>query len=210
MLRREDEPNAVARIRKERSPGGHGFQDAAFAFLAQVLVDTAALCDKANQRFRLMRVELVRYDDVAGVRFGVYCVADVGHEICFRTSRPDCGRHNPPSRYLEVRRQAERTVALVLVFLAFRLACVNRDGMTNSLSGLDSGLLVGADDPRASRMQFSRLGVDLAYGLCLLPKAFWVLLFGPHPIFDLVWPDVGLLLKNGPHFVEKLFQRHRA
>lgn len=57
MFGRIDEADAMAGICQKRLAGGHGSQDAAFAFDAQVVRQVAGDGDPAHQAFRLMSID---------------------------------------------------------------------------------------------------------------------------------------------------------
>ncbi len=65
MPGRVDQAHAVGRVREKGGPRLHRGQMTAFAFDAQILLDATQLGHQADQRFGLMRVELIGNEDPA-------------------------------------------------------------------------------------------------------------------------------------------------
>src|SRR5260370_27015916 len=87
MLRSVMEPHLMRRITQERSPTGHGCQNARLAFDAQIVIDPAELSHPAHQGFGLMGVQIVADDMPAGgLWIGCDHRLDVGQKIGFGPS----------------------------------------------------------------------------------------------------------------------------
>src|SRR6266566_7090343 len=87
MLRSVMEHHLMRRITQERSPTGHGCQNARLAFDAQIVIDPAELSHPAHQGFGLMGVQIVADDMPAGgLWIGCDHRLDVGQKIGFGPS----------------------------------------------------------------------------------------------------------------------------
>jgi hypothetical protein len=75
------------------------------------------------------------------------------------------------------------------------------------LQGLDAGLLVGADDVDPLLGQLSGPFVEVADGRRLLAEGRRVKRVGIEPVATAMGLEVGLSLKNAPHFVEQWSRR---
>ena len=93
-----------------------------------------------------MGVELVEDEDPTGVGIGVDGAADVRGEVLFGSSRPDGRQNRLACGDLEVGDEAERAVTAILELDALGSAGAWRQGGMEPFTGLDAGLLVGAND----------------------------------------------------------------
>ena len=205
MLWRVDKPDAMFRGGKKFGASGHGFQDAGFAFLTQLVRLTDCVCNPLDQRFRLMGVELSGDEDPSIVRGGRDCPRNMGNEVLFRARRTNAGSELFSGRHLEVGSQALRAVTNVFVFLPFGLARLAGDAGGHrfcgrgTCKGLTPSLFVCAHEMNTWGMQRGSLVVKLAHRFDLLANLFRVSVRGMEPVLTPLRFEIGLILNNARH-----------
>jgi len=78
-------------ILQERFSRLHGFKDACFSLLTQIILDLAAFCDQTDQGLGLMSIELVRNENPGSFWILINHLGDVRCKVGFR-SRGSNGR----------------------------------------------------------------------------------------------------------------------
>jgi hypothetical protein len=82
-----DEAQAMTRVRKKGRPRFHRCQMTAFAFDTQILLDAALLSHQTDQRFRLMRVQLIGDKEPDSLWIGLNGLGNVGSKVGFGACR---------------------------------------------------------------------------------------------------------------------------
>lgn len=213
MLWRVDKPDAMFRVGKKFGASGHGFQDAGFAFLTQLVRLPDCVCNPLDQRFRLMGVEVIGDEDPSIVRGGRDCPRNMGHEVLFRARRPNAGSELFSGRHLEVGSQALRAVTNVFGFLPCGLARLAGDAGGPRFCGrgtfkcLNPSLFVCAHEMNALGMPRGSLVVKLAHRFDLLAKLFRVSVRCLEPVLNPMRVEIGLILKTARHLTGRCLRR---
>ena len=181
MTRRVDDADPVLRVFEERLARRHVREDAVLSLDPEIVVDAAPLRHQTDERFRLVRVELVEHEDPGAIRVAVNRPGDVGREVVLGSRGADAREDGLSCHHVEVRDEAQRAVALVFELDALGLARSRRLRRVNPFECLNAGLLVGADDVPPCGSQARRVGVrfaDLAHIGLVLPAVLQLVLGG--------------------------------
>ena len=108
----------MAGIGEKSGTGAHAREMAALAFDAEMLLDATLRRHQADQRFGLVRVELIGEKDPGGLGIGLECLLDVSGKVSFAAGRSSAGCHDLPSGHLQVGNLTLRAMPLVFEFLA--------------------------------------------------------------------------------------------
>lgn len=146
MARGVDEANAVVGGFQEGFAGRHRGEDTGLALGPEVLANAATLGYKLDQRDGLVGIELVEDEDPTGVGISVDGATDVRSEVLFRSRRPDGWQNRLACGDLEVGDEAQGAMTTKLELDALGSAGAWRQGGMEPFTGLDAGLLVGAND----------------------------------------------------------------
>ena len=84
-----------------------------------------------------MDVELIHNKEPGGLRIGGNGLGDMPRKVFFCSAGPDGGRHDFPSRHVEVGDQALRPVADVFILRALDQTWLHRQGGSGPLQRLD-------------------------------------------------------------------------
>ena len=190
--------DSVRPIAQERGATRLRAQDARLAFHAQIVGHAAALGDQAHQAFRLMGIQLIRYEHPHRLGIAVDGLGDMGGEIRFGAARADAGGNHLPSDNIKIHDWAERAVPFVFKLAAFGATLTHRLGRSDAFKRLNPGHLVTAQDMAAQRVQEWCIGVQGTDGLDLLGKREWVNRFGlgVQPVARAMGVQIGFALKN--------------
>jgi len=99
---RVDQANAMGRVREKGGPRLHRGQMTAFALDAQLLLNATQLGHQTDQRFGLMRVELVGNEDPARLRIRLDGRLDVGSEVGFGAGGSQAGCDDLSSGHIQI------------------------------------------------------------------------------------------------------------
>jgi hypothetical protein len=156
------EGDAVACVAQEGFAAGLGLEDAALAFLAEVLVDAATLGDQPDHAFGEMSVEVVGDDLPLGL---CRCAGDQGFQeggvVFFGAPGADRAR-DLAGGDIEGGDQALGAVTDVLVLPSLDPARAHRQARRGALEGLDAGHLVDRDATNVGLRALLRLAIDAA------------------------------------------------
>jgi hypothetical protein len=97
-----DKANAMGRIREKGGSRLHRGQMTAFALDTEILLNATQLGYQTDQRFGLMRVELIGNEDPARMRIGLNGLYDVSGKVGFRAGGSNTGSHNLASGYIQI------------------------------------------------------------------------------------------------------------
>ena len=210
MLRRVDKPDPMPVILQKPTTTRHRLQDTSLAFLAQVLVDIAALGHQAHQGFRLVRVETVYDEDPDTARIRVDRLGDMPSEVRLFACRSYRGRDHATGGYFQIGKQALRAVPDVLEFTALYQTGTRRFGRMLALCGLDARFFIGRDQVRARLMQGAGLAVEGADRPGFFGKLRRVFNLWIEPVAAQVGFDLGFFLKSAPPCGAKSCQQCHA
>jgi hypothetical protein len=136
---------------------------------------------------------------VQGLGIGSDGVGDMRRKVFFRSAWPDGGRHDFPSRHVEVGDQALRPVAQVFILGALDQAWWHRQGGSGTLQRLYPRLFIRTD----------AMASILGHGWCRLihcthsshlgGKRDGVIRRGVEPVLDPMGLQIRLILKNARH-----------
>jgi len=139
------EGDAVAVVAQERLAAGLGLEDAALAFLAEVLVEATLSRDQPDQAFGEMGVEVVRDQLPRGLgRFVFDHHLHEGDEVLFGAPGANLA-DDLAGGDIEAGDQALGAMADILVLAALDAPGAHRQPGRGALQGLDSGHLVERD-----------------------------------------------------------------
>ena len=141
----------MGRVREKGGSRLHRGQMTAFALDAEILLDTTQLGHQADQRFGLMRVELVGNEDPARLRIHLDGLFDVSDEVGFRAGGSNTGSHDLASGYIQIGDQTHRAMPFIFKFFSFDATRLHGQGRVETLQGLDAGHLIGAGHMRPRR-----------------------------------------------------------
>lgn len=119
MPRCVHESNPVVLIFEKFLASWHRLKNALLSFDSQILLNAASLCNESHQRFRLVRVELVKNEDPLPFGIGVERARDVAAEVLLRSRESDGGYDHFASGYIEVGDEAQRAMTTVFKLDAF-------------------------------------------------------------------------------------------
>ena len=154
MFRRKNESNSVALVRQKRLAALQRFQHAAFALHSQVARDAAMFCHQNHQRFRLMRIEMVKHKIPARLRVGCDDVLNILDKIFFLPRLMQHRCNDLAGRNILVAKQTRRTVTFVIIFATLDLSRSHRLGFRFTLQRLNAGLFINTDRVDAVRFVF--------------------------------------------------------
>ena len=112
MLRRKHESYPMAFVRQKCLATLQRFQHAAFTLHAQVVFDAAMSRDQNHQRFRLVRIEMVKHKIPAVLRGGRDDPFNILDKILFRSCRIQHRCNDLAGRNIQVAEQTRRTMTL--------------------------------------------------------------------------------------------------
>src|SRR6266571_5875333 len=99
------EANAMAGVGEKRSACAHASQMAAFAFEAQIFLDTTLLSYQTHQRLGLVGIELIGNEDPASLWIRLDGLGDVRGKIGFGARGSQARRHDLPAGPLQIGNQ---------------------------------------------------------------------------------------------------------
>jgi hypothetical protein len=205
VLGRVDEADAMGNIGKELLATGKRLEDAAAAFLPEVLADLAPFGHELDQRLGHMRVELVQHEDPCGFGVTIDGRSNVGSEVVLGPRGADGPFEHLSSRDVEVGDEAQGAVSLVLELDTLDQPRTRRSSRILSFQGLDASLLVAGNDMSALFVQGLGLAIRVTDVLNILGILLGViqLVRRCQPVLRLVRPEVGFFLKNDRGAEEK-------
>lgn len=150
----------VTGIREKGRAAGHGGQDAALAFDAQLFFDARQPCHPADQGLRLMGVQLVT-DDMPADRFGLsrHDRLQMREEIGFGAGWPTSGCQQLATYDIAAEDEGARAMPHILKFPPLNFARCQRQARVLAFECLHARQLIGTHGP------FSLL--SSRYGLCI-------------------------------------------
>ena len=122
----------------------HAGEVAAFAFDAEILLDTTLRSDQAHQRFRLMGVELIGDEDPGGFWIGLERLGDVSGKVGFGARGTKAGGHDLSGGHIKIGDQTQGAMALIFKFLSLDMTRLHGQRGAETFEGLDAGHLIGA------------------------------------------------------------------
>lgn len=137
----------------------------------------------------------------------------MSHKVWLRASRANARRNLFSGCDFEICRQALRAMANVFVFLSFAPsgltshAWLHRFGWRGALESLNAGLLIGAHQMNALRVQLLGLFVEVADCFDLHAKFFCVAVRRVEPVFSPVRFDRDLIKENARHSTPRCSRR---
>ena len=199
MLRRVDKTDPMRLRLQKPTTTRHRGQDTPLAFLAQVLVDSAALSHQAHQALRLMRVQAINDEDPSSLGIGFYRLGDMPGEVRLLARRSYRGRDHATGGHFQVGKQTQSAVPDVLELAPFYQAGARRFTGVLALGGLDAGFFIGRDQMHPRLMQSAGLAVEGADRPCFFGKLRRVFNLWIEPVAAQVRFDLGFFLKSAPH-----------
>jgi len=163
-----DEAQAMARVRKKRGSRFHRGQMTAFAFAPQFLLDAALLSHQTDQRFRLMRVELIGDKDPDSFWIGLDGLGNVGSKVGFGACWSQARADHLTSRHLQIGDQTHGAMPLVFEFEPLHMTGQHRQRGVETLQCLDSRHLIGTHHMRTLRRKHGSGFIDVTHGADLL------------------------------------------
>src|SRR5436305_1366953 len=138
------EDDIVGWVTQERRATGHGCENAAFPFDAQVKIDPRTLRNPTHQRFGLMGVEIVADDMPArGFWVGGHHRLQMRQKIGLRARGSTRRSQDRAGDDIAADDQAARAMADVLEFAPLDFAWGQRQSWMLAFQGLDGGQLIG-------------------------------------------------------------------
>ena len=131
-----------------------------------------------------MRVELIDDKEPRSRRIGGDGVGDMRRKVFFSSAWPYGGRHDCPSRHIEIRDQTLRPVAEIFVLGALDQPGLHGQSGGGTLQRLYPGLLIRTDDMSPILGHGGRLLIHLTHGRHLGGKRDRVIRLGVEPILD--------------------------
>lgn len=145
MFWRIDKTDTVLRIRQKFLPAVARFENSAFSFHAQRLIQTATFIDEADEALRVVRIQAVDHEYPRPIWVRVDCVFNVFGEIGFCAGLSYRSLNFAGGHY-KVGDQTKSAVADVIVFIAFSDSRTNRFCRRCAFERLDARFLVATDD----------------------------------------------------------------
>ncbi len=143
VFRQVDEPDSMTAFRQKGLTARHRLEDSALAFLAQCIrVDLFQSGNVSNQAFAAVRIQVVYHEYPSRCPVDGHRVVNVPGKIFFRARRADRRCNHLPEHHVPIAGQAQRPMAFVFEFDPRGLAGPHRDGLGDSLKGLNAGHLV--------------------------------------------------------------------
>lgn len=202
MLRRVDDPDPMGRIAEKRCPRVHRLENAASPFDAQILGDLTGVSDPADQRFGLMRIELIEHKHPAVLWSQGHRALEMRDEIGFCPRIADRRANDVARHHVEIGQETLGAVTGVFKFNAFHVTGSHRlDAL--AFQRLNARHLIRTDRVGAFDSQGGSLLVGGTHSGNAILKDLRVLLGGLQPIPGFMRLEVRLILKNGPHWPEK-------
>lgn len=115
---RVNEANAMGRIREKGGSCLHRGQMTAFALDAEILLNATSLGHQADERFGLMRVELIGNEDPTRLLIALNGFCDVSGKVGFGAGGSKTGSHNLASDSIQIGNQTQCAMPFLLKFLA--------------------------------------------------------------------------------------------
>jgi hypothetical protein len=198
-----DKANAMGRIREKGGSRLHRGQMTAFALDTEILLNATQLGYQTDQRFGLMRVELIGNEDPARMRIGLNGLYDVSGKVGFRAGGSNTGSHNLASGYIQIGDQTQRAMPFIFEFLALDVTRLHGQGRMETFESLDAGHLIGACHMRPRRSQGWCSLIHLTYRADLRGQFGWVIGGWSEPVALAMRLQSARLLKSAPPYAEK-------
>ena len=128
-----DEANAMCRVREKSGSRLHRGQMAAFALDAEILLNATQLGYQADQRFGLMCVELVGYQDPARLWIHLDSLFDVSDEVGFRAGGSNTGSHDLAGGDIQIGDQTQRAMPFIFKFFSLDVTRLHGQGRVETL-----------------------------------------------------------------------------
>src|SRR5262249_22816416 len=158
-------------------------------------------------------MELICQENPWVVGGGADGLREGGNQVSFRASLTQARSDLVSRRHFEVGSPAVRAVTNGFVLLALALAglaCdagLHRVGSLCAFQRLDAGLLSGADQLDALRLQGRSLLLKIAPGVDWLVNLRWISSRGVEPGFNPIRLEIDLMLKTARHGPGRGFRR---
>lgn len=142
-----------------------------------------------------MGIEIVGNEDPRGLRVSLDGTLNMFSTVSFGTGNGYRRTDDQTGGYLKVGRQTECAMTTILRLLAFGTTW-RYPGNQQALQGLDTGLLVKADNPNSLAMELSCLLVECTDLVDLRSVRYRISWLVMEPVGYLVRLERGLVLKN--------------
>lgn len=207
---RVDEANAMGRVREKGGPRLHRGQMTAFALDAEILLNATQLGHQADQRFGLMRVELVGNEDPARLRIRLDGLFDVSDEVGFGAGGSNAGSHDLAGGHIQIGNQTHRAMPFIFKFLSLDVTRLHGQRRVETFQSLDASHLIGARHMRPCCSKRRSGLIHLTHRADLRRQFSGVVGGWGEPIPLQMRLQSAHLLKNAPPCEEKSARRYRV